>query len=325
MKLKSLFATAFLFVQKKEPIKANLRKPTDWFHIKNANLHNLKNISVKLPLGVLTVIAGVAGSGKSSLMEFFEKVYPEDIVSINQKDIGTNSRSTPATYLDISDDIRRLFANANKVSPALFSFNSKGACPACGGKGIIVSDMYFMDAIETVCDVCHGDRFSKEVLKYTYHGKNIAQVMNFTIDEAIEFFKGKDFIEKLYSLEKVGLGYLHLNQSMTTLSGGELQRVKLASHLNLKGAIFIIDEPTDGLHLDDIRKLMKLFNQLVDDGNSVFLVEHSIDVMKNADYIIELGPGGGRHGGNILFAGTPNEMLDSKASITRPYLIDSLP
>jgi excinuclease UvrABC ATPase subunit len=312
-------------LKKKEPIKANLRKPTDWFHIKNANLHNLKNISVKLPLGVLTVIAGVAGSGKSSLMEFFEKVYPEDIVSINQKDIGTNSRSTPATYLDISDDIRRLFANANKVSPALFSFNSKGACPACGGKGIIVSDMYFMDAIETVCDVCHGDRFSKEVLKYTYHGKNIAQVMNFTIDEAIEFFKGKDFIEKLYSLEKVGLGYLHLNQSMTTLSGGELQRVKLASHLNLKGAIFIIDEPTDGLHLDDIRKLMKLFNQLVDDGNSVFLVEHSIDVMKNADYIIELGPGGGRHGGNILFAGTPNEMLDSKASITRPYLIDSLP
>lgn len=312
-------------LKNKEPLKANFRKPTSWFSIKNANLHNLKNVSIELPLGVLTVIAGVAGSGKSSLMEFFQKAYPKDVISINQKDIGTSSRSTPATYLDVSDDIRKLFAKVNNVSPALFSFNSKGACPSCGGKGVIVSDMYFMDSIETVCDLCHGSRFSKAVLKYTYHDKNIAEVMSFTIEEAIDFFKDKDFVEKLYSLEKVGLGYLHLNQSMTTLSGGELQRVKLASHLNERGTIFIIDEPTDGLHLSDVKKLMKLFNQLVDEGNSLFLIEHSIDVMKNADYIIELGPAGGMAGGKILFSGTPEEILSSQTSITRPYLINSLP
>lgn len=312
-------------LRKKDPLKTNLRKPADWFSIKDANLHNLKNVSVELPLWVLTVIVGVAGSGKSSLMEFFQSVYPEDVISIRQKDIGINLRSTPATYLNISDDIRSLFAKANKVNRTLFSFNSKGACPACGGRGVIISDMSFMDSIETVCDVCHGNRFSKEVLKYTYHDKNIAEVMDFTVEEAIEFFRCEHFTEKLYSLEKVGLGYLHLNQSMTTLSGGELQRVKLASQLNKKGAVFVIDEPTDGLHLDDVRKLMKLFNQLVDEGNSLFLVEHSIDVMKDADYIIELGPGGGMSGGSVLFSGTPKEMLDSKASITRPYLIGSLP
>lgn len=312
-------------LRKKEPIKTNLRKPNNWFSIRNANYHNLKNITVKLPLGVLTVIAGVAGSGKSSLMDFFQSVYPEAIIAIQQKDIGTSSRSTPATYLNISDHIRQLFATSNKVSRALFSFNSKGACPACGGKGIIISDMSFMDSIETTCDICHGSRFSTEVLKYIYHGKNIAEVMNLTVEEAIKFFKGEDFIEKLCSLERVGLGYLHLNQSLTTLSGGELQRIKLASQLNQKGIVFILDEPTDGLHLDDVRKLMKLFNQLVDEGNSLFLIEHSIDVMKDADYIIELGPSGGMSGGTILFSGPPKEILNSEVSITRPYLIDSLP
>lgn len=312
-------------LRKKEPLKTNLRNPTSWFPIKNANLHNLKNVSVQLPLGILTVIAGVAGSGKSSLMEVFQNVYSQDVVSIRQKDIGINLRSTPSTYLDISDEIRSIFAKANNVNRNLFSFNSKGACPACKGKGIIVSDMAFMDSIETTCDICHGKRFSKVVLKYAYHGKNIAEVMDFTVEEAIDFFKDKGFTEKLYSLERVGLGYLHLNQSMTTLSGGELQRVKLASQLNQKGAVFILDEPTDGLHLEDVSKLMKLFNALVDAGNSLFLVEHSLDVMKDADYIIELGPGGGMSGGSILFSGTPEEMLNSEASITRPYLLHLLP
>ncbi len=312
-------------LKNKELIKTNLRKPSNWFSIPNANYHNLNNITLKLPLGVLTVIAGVAGSGKSSLMDVFQSVYPEAIIAIQQKDIGTSSRSTPSTYLGISDPIRQIFASSNKVSRALFSFNSKGACPACGGKGIIISDMGFMDSIETTCDLCHGNRFSNDVLKYTYNGKNIAEVMNLTVEEAIKFFKGEDFIENLSSLEKVGLGYLHLNQSLTTLSGGELQRIKLASQLNQKGAVFILDEPTNGLHLDDVRKLMRLFNHLVDKGNSLFLIEHSVDVMKDADYIIELGPGGGLSGGNILFSGRPIEMLDSKISITRPYLMDSLP
>ncbi len=309
----------------KTPLKRNIRKPEKWFSVKNANIHNLKNVSVDFPLGVLTVIAGVAGSGKSSLMECFQNVFHKNVISISQKNIGINLRSTPATFLDISDSIRKLFANENKVKHNLFSFNSKGACPACGGKGIIISEMAFMDTIETVCDVCHGKRFSKDVLKYTYHNKNIAEVMDFTVEEAIEFFRGESFAEKLESLEKVGLGYLHLNQSMTTLSGGELQRVKLASQLNQKGAVFIIDEPTDGLHLDDVRKLMQLFNKLVDEGNSLFLVEHSLEVMKDADYIIELGPGGGMSGGNILFSGTVKDLLDSEASITRTYIIDSLP
>lgn len=312
-------------LRKKTPLKKSFRKPIDWFSIRNANLHNLKSISVEFPLGIITVIAGVAGSGKSSLIECFENIYPDNVISIHQKNIGISSRSTPATYLDISDSIRELFATENNVNRGLFSFNSKGACPACGGKGIIISDMAFMDSIETVCDVCNGNRFSKEVLKYTYNDKNIAEVMNFTIEEAIQFFKNENFVRKLSSLERVGLGYLHLNQSMTTLSGGELQRVKLASQLNQKGAIFILDEPTDGLHIHDVKKLMKLFSELVDKGNSLFLVEHSIDVMKNSDYIIELGPGGGASGGRVLFSGTPEEMLSSKESITRPYLVDSLP
>lgn len=307
-------------LERKGTIKKDTRKPTGWFSINNAKLHNLKNVSVELPLGILTVIAGVAGSGKSSLMEYFQNNFYENVISINQKDIGINLRSTPATYLDISDGIRNLFAHANKVGQSLFSFNSKGACPACKGKGIIVSDMSFMDSIETVCDICHGKRFSQEVLKYSYRGRNIADVMDLSVTEAIEFFEGENFIDRLESLEKVGLGYIHLNQSMSTLSGGELQRVKLASQLNQKGAVFILDEPTDGLHLDDVGKLMKLFNNLVDEGNSLFLVEHSLYVIKDADYIVELGPGGGLSGGNILFTGTPEEMLSSKISVTRPYL-----
>lgn len=312
-------------INSREPIKSSFRKPAGWFWVKDAALHNLKGISVRLPLGVLTVIAGVAGSGKSSLMEFFCGEYPEEVVSIRQKDIGINLRSTPATYLDISDDIRKLFAAENKLSHTLFSFNSKGACPACGGKGVIISDMAFMDSIEMVCDVCHGKRYSKEVLKYAFRGKSIAEVMDLSVDEAIEFFRGESFSEKLHSLEKVGLGYLHLNQSMTTLSGGELQRVKLASQLNRKGTVFVLDEPTEGLHPKDVKKLMELFNRLADAGNSLFLVEHNLDVMKDADYIIELGPGGGMSGGHMLFCGTPREMLDSAASTTRQYLALSLP
>ena len=313
-------------------LKMQVRKPKEFYELRHAKLHNLKDLDVDLPMGVLTVIAGVAGSGKSSLMQFFMEDYerkhrnaPEGaIVSIQQKDIGINLRSTPATYLDISDPIRSLFAKANKVSNQLFSFNSKGACPACGGKGIIVSEMAFMENIETVCEVCGGSRYHQDVLKYTYHGKNIAEVMDMTVEEAMEFFADQEFLPSLESMERVGLGYLHLNQAMSTLSGGELQRVKLASELGRTGSIFIIDEPTSGLHLDDARKLMILFNQMVDQGNTLFLVEHSLDVMKDADYVIELGEGGGIDGGRLLFAGTPREMLACEDSVTRPYMEASL-
>ncbi len=286
----------------KTPVKMEYRKPTGWYQLEHANLHNLKNVNVKLPLGVMTVIAGVAGSGKSSLMEYL--------------------RSTPATYLDIADKIRALFAKENHIARSYFSFNSKGACPVCQGKGVIISDMAYMDSIETVCEVCHGTRYSEEVLKYQYKGKNIAEVMNMTVRQAIRFFENTDFVNKLDMLEQVGLGYLHLNQSMTTLSGGELQRVKLADKLEERGQIFILDEPTDGLHLDDIRRLMKLFNKMTDQGNTLFIIEHSLDVMKDADYIVELGPEGGQAGGEILFTGTPKEMLESSGSVTREYLSD---
>ena len=309
----------------KSPFKTNIRKPKGFFHIKGTNLHNLKNVSADLPLGVMCVIAGVAGSGKSSLMESFAKVCPNEIIMIGQKNIGINLRSTPATYLDIADEIRTIFAADNKVSKAYFSFNSKGACSVCGGSGVIVSGMAFMDAIETLCDMCHGKRFSNEVLEYRHMGKNIADVMDMTVDEAAKFFEGEKLVKKLISLQRVGLGYLHLNQSMTTLSEGELQRVKLASNLDRSGTIFVLDEPTDGLHLYDIRTLMKLWQEMTDAGNTLFLVEHSVDVMKEADWIIELGPGGGRSGGEILYTGEPRGILFCERSVTRPYLMDSLP
>ena len=312
-------------LHKKSPFKESLRTPAGWFDLGPTSLHNLKEVRVRLPLGVMTVIAGVAGSGKSSLMESFQRECGEEVIFIGQKNIGINLRSTPATYLDIADEIRALFAQTNKVAAAWFSFNSKGACPACGGSGTIVSGMAFMDAIETTCDLCHGKRYNKEALEYLYNGKNIAQVMDMTVDQAAEFFAGRPLCEKLLSLQRVGLGYLHLNQSMTTLSGGELQRVKLASHLNLRGSIFILDEPTDGLHLDDIRTLMKLFNEMTDAGNTLFLVEHSVDVMKEADWLVELGPGGGGSGGEVIFEGKPAEMLTARSSVTRPYIMESLP
>ena len=302
--------------------KSQVRKPSGWLDIEHADLHNLKDLSLQIPLGVLTVVAGVAGSGKSSLMQYCLDKYTGQAIFIGQHNIGINLRSTPATYLDISDPIRHLFAKANKASAQLFSFNSQGACPHCQGKGVIKSDMAFMETIETECDLCHGTRYAPEVMKHTFRGKNIADVMNLTVDEAIDFFGDQPFLPKLQALADVGLGYIHLCQAMTTLSGGELQRVKLADNLQRQGEIFIIDEPTDGLHLLDVQRLMTLFNDMVDRGNTLILIEHSLDVMKQADYIIELGPEGGEQGGQLLFAGLPRQMLDAEASVTRPYLVN---
>ena len=301
---------------------------------------------MEIPQGVITVVAGVAGSGKSSLMEHFMQQESTPLVFIGQKNIGINLRSTPATYLDIADTIRRLFAKegvteeGGKGRPGmqLFSFNSKGACPACKGKGVIVSDMAFMESIETVCEECHGSRYSREALQYRYQGKTIAEVMELTVEDAIRFFEGQPFQPQLRMLQKVGLGYLHLNQSMSTLSGGELQRVKLADRLYSTaihsgngetrlsaGHTYIIDEPTDGLHLDDVRRLMELFDEMTDAGNTLILIEHSLDVMKQADYIVELGPGGGGDGGKLLYAGRPDGMGRAEHSVTAPYIAASLP
>ena len=333
-------------------IKEQVRTPKDFFLLENANLHNLKNISVKLPLGVMCGIAGVAGSGKSSLMECFRNAYnncpshspitpsslpshsPDNIVYISQKNIGISLRSTPATYLDVADDIRKLFARTNKTKADLFSFNGKGGCPVCQGKGVIVNDMAFMDAIETTCEACGGLRYSPEVLTYKVNGLNIAEVMDLTANKASELFAGTVIAEKLEPLRKVGLGYLHLNQSLSTLSGGELQRIKLASYLNSatqspshssltthhSSLIFIMDEPSDGLHAGDIKRILELFDTMVDTGNTIFLIEHNIEMLKACDYLIELGLGGGAMGGDIIFEGTPKALSQSPTSITAPYL-----
>lgn len=312
-------------IAEKLPLKREVRTPSGWFTLKHANQHNLRDLTVELPMGVLAVVAGVAGSGKSSLMECFRRACPEDVIYISQKNIGISLRSTPATYLGVADDIRKIYAKKSGAGQSMFSFNGKGGCPVCGGKGVIVSDMAFMDAIETVCEACGGMRYSPQALQYKVEGLTIAEAMDLTVRKASLRFAGTIIEEKLLPLMKVGLGYLHLNQSLSTLSGGELQRVKLASHLDSKGKIYVLDEPTDGLHVKDIRHIIELFDSMVAQGNSIFLVEHNLDVLKAADYVIELGPGGGLMGGQLLFAGTPQAMLTSSASITAGYLREELP
>ena len=300
--------------------KQNLRTPTDWYTLHDAHLHNLQHLDVSLPLGVLTVIAGVAGSGKSSLMQVFAREYPGEIISIQQKDIGVSLRSTPATYTGVADDIRKLFSKKSGKSVSLYSFNGQGACPVCGGKGRIISDMSFMDAVETDCEACGGLRYSPEALEFHLDGFNIAEVMDLTVRQAAEHFAGTPIARKLEALQEVGLQYLHLNQALSTLSGGELQRMKLASHLHDKGEIFILDEPTNGLHLQDIQHMIALFDRLVEQGNSLFVIEHNLDVLKAADHVLEMGPGGGESGGQLLFAGAPRDLLHCESSVTGPYL-----
>ena len=309
------------------PFKAHPRPVSASFRLENASLHNLKGISVDIPLGICGVVAGVAGSGKSSLMECFRKAYPnpDDIVYISQKSIGVSLRSTPATYMEVAGDIRKAFAKAHKMKEEYFTFNGKGACPVCGGKGVIVSEMAFMDAIETTCEACGGLRYAPEALAYTLTGAtgetlNIAEVMDLSVRLASAFFAGTVIEQKLKPLRDVGLQYLHLNQALSTLSGGELQRLKLASYLGVEGKIFIIDEPTDGLHTKDIRHILRLFDSLVDRGNTVWLIEHNLDVIRSADWLIELGPGAGEDGGTVIYAGPPAGCLHCPASVTKDYL-----
>ncbi len=310
------------------PMKEAVRTPSGYFRLEGADIHNLRNVSIDLPLGVFAAVAGVAGSGKSSLLECFRRSWPrpEEIVYISQKNIGASLRSTPATYMDVAGDIRKMFARACKVKEEYFTFNGKGACPVCGGKGVIVSEMAFMDSIETVCEACGGLRYSPEALRYRLRSEatgeelNIAQAMDLTVRLASIFFAGTAVEEKLRPMMDVGLGYLHLNQALSTLSGGELQRLKMASSLGVEGKVFIIDEPTDGLHMKDVRHLLGVFDALVDKGNSVFVIEHNTDVLRSADYIIEMGPGAGENGGRVIFAGTPRQMMDCPVSVTAAYL-----
>ena len=297
------------------------RKPHHgYIEIKNASLHNLKNVSTKIPKGVLTCITGVAGSGKSSLiLETFLDQY-KDAVVIDQFAIGKNSRSNPATYTGIFDLIRKEFARGSNSSPSLFSFNSSGACPKCNGLGVISYEMHFMDAVKVTCEECQGKRYTEEVLSLKYKDKNIHEVLMTTIQELRGFFEHSEINRKLEVLCEVGLGYLELGQPLSTLSGGEAQRIKLASELQKKGNVYVMDEPTTGLHMADIERLLAIIKHLVDNGNTVVVIEHNLDVIGHADWVIDLGPEGGAKGGEILFEGTPEDLLDCQRSYTGQYL-----
>jgi excinuclease UvrABC ATPase subunit len=302
------------------PIKTDFRVAKGALNIKNARANNLKNVSVAIPVGVLTVITGVAGSGKSSLIhQSFLRQHPEAIV-IDQSAVGISSRSNPATYTGIMDDVRKVFASVNKVNASLFSFNSKGACETCQGLGVIYTDLAYMDEVKTPCEACGGKRFKDEVLAYTVKGKSISDVLGLSVQEALTYFDQAEIRRKLQALSDVGLDYLTLGQPLSTLSGGECQRIKLASELHKQGSIYVMDEPTTGLHMSDIGHLLAIMNRLVDTGNTVIVIEHNLDVIKNADWIIDMGPEGGNKGGRIMFEGTPAALVHDPHSLTSAYL-----
>ena len=307
-------------LQYKPHIKLHTRKAKEWLSIKNANLHNLKNINVDIPKGVMTVVTGVAGSGKSTLINgLLPKIYPETIF-IDQGAIHASIRSNIATYTGIFDFIRNLFAKENNVKFSLFSFNSEGACPECKGLGVTYTDLAFMDTVISTCEVCEGNRFTDKVLDFKFRGKNISQVLKMTVAEAIDFFKEDEIYLVLKKLADVGIDYITLGQPLNTLSGGELQRLKLAAQLDSKGNIYVLDEPTTGLHISDIKKLVAIMNRLVNQGSTLIVIEHNLDVMTQADWIIDLGPEAGENGGRIMFEGEPKDIINNENSITGKYL-----
>lgn len=308
------------YLGSKTQLKKNVRTSDQWLSLKDANLHNLKNVSVNIPKGVMTVVTGVAGSGKSTLInQVLPKFYP-NTVFINQKAIQASKRSNIATFTGIFDVIREIFSKANNVKSSLFSFNSKGACPNCKGLGVTYTDLAFMDTVTAVCEVCKGHRFTDEVLTYKFGGKNISEVLNMTVEEALDFFNEKEICAILKRLVDVGITYITLGQPLNTLSGGELQRVKLASELESHGNVYVLDEPSTGLHMSDISQLVKILNRLVDNGSTVIVIEHNLDIISQADWIIDLGPFAGENGGNIMFEGMPKDLINNEASITGKYL-----
>ena len=303
------------------PIKETPRQAAGSLPVRDACLHNLKHVDVDIPLGVMTVVTGVAGSGKSTLIsQVFAGQYESDIVMIDQGPITATNRSTPASYLGFFDEIRKLLSRESGKPDGLFSFNSAGACPVCGGKGVIVTELAFMDPIVTECEACGGVRYNEEALACTYKGKNIVELLGLTASQALEVFEDAKIRKHLNVMEQVGLSYLTLGQPLSTLSGGERQRIKLAKNLGKKAGIIVMDEPTTGLHLSDIQKLLKLFDLIVSRGNTLVVIEHNLDVMKRADWIIDIGPDGGKNGGEVVFTGTPMEMLRGAETLTADSL-----
>ncbi|NUP41260.1 MAG: excinuclease ABC subunit UvrA [Streptomyces sp.] len=305
-------------------LKETVRKPTGTLPIRGASTHNLQGVDVDIPLGVLCVVTGVAGSGKSSLVH--GSIPADDgVVSVDQGAIRGSRRSNPATYTGLLDPIRKAFAQANGVKPALFSANSEGACPTCGGIGVVYTDLGMMAGTSTTCEDCEGRRFDDSVLDYHLGGRDISEVLAMSVTEAEEFFGAGEARTPaahriLGRLADVGLGYLTLGQPLTTLSGGERQRLKLATHMADKGGVYVLDEPTAGLHLADVEQLLGLLDRLVDAGKSVIVVEHHQAVMAHADWIIDLGPGAGHDGGRIVFEGTPSDLVAARATLTGEHL-----
>ena len=303
------------------PIKEMPRQATGSLPVRDAFLHNLKHVDVDIPLGIMTVVTGVAGSGKSTLIsQVFAGQYESDVVMIDQGPITATNRSTPASYLGFFDEMRKLLARESGKPDSLFSFNSAGACPACGGKGVIVTELAFMDPIVTECEACGGVRYNEEALACSYKGKNIVELLGLTVSQALEVFEDAKIRKHLKGMEQVGLSYLTLGQPLSTLSGGERQRIKLAKNLGKRGSIIVMDEPTTGLHLSDIQNLLKLFDLIVSRGNTLVVIEHNLDVMKQADWIIDIGPDGGKNGGEVVFTGTPLEMLRGAKTLTADSL-----
>ena len=308
------------FLKQSLPLKSVCRRAAGQLPITATGINNLIDVRVAIPEGVLTVVTGVAGSGKSSLIhQAFLKAYPKAVV-IDQSAVGTTTRSNPATYTGTMDLIRKAFATANSVDASLFSFNSKGACENCQGSGVIYTDLAFLEGVKTPCEVCEGRRYKEEVLAYRLEGKSISEVLAMTVREAAAFFTAKDILKKLNTMIEVGLEYLTLGQPLSTLSGGECQRIKLASELHKKGSIYVMDEPTTGLHLSDVGRLIELMEELVNKGNTVIVIEHNLDVIRNADWIIDMGPEGGHRGGKVVFEGTPAALAAYPGSYTGAYL-----
>src|SRR5687767_12782888 len=305
-------------------VKPSVRTPSGVMKVRGARTHNLKNVDVDIPLGVLVVVTGVAGSGKSSLIH--GSVSGRDgVVSVDQTAIKGSRRSNPATYTDLLEPIRKAFAKANNVKPALFSANSEGACPSCNGAGVIYTDLGMMAGVTTVCEECEGKRFQASVLEYRFGGLNIAEVLDLSVEDASGFFgAGKAATPAAHAIlqrmSDVGLGYLRLGQPLTTLSGGERQRLKLATHMGSDGGIYVLDEPTTGLHLADLAQLLGMLDRLVDSGKSVIVIEHHQAVMAHADWIIDLGPGAGHDGGRIVFEGTPADLVAACSTLTGEHL-----
>ncbi|OKI05408.1 daunorubicin resistance protein DrrC [Streptomyces sp. CB02923] len=328
-------------------VKEDVRTPDGRLTVRDVTLHNLKGVDFHVPTGVLTAVTGVAGSGKSTLVsEAFVGAHPEAVV-VDQSAIGVSARSTPATYLGAMDAVRALFARANGVPAGLFSFNAAGACEECRGRGVIHTDLAYLDPVATTCEACRGRRFKDEVLALTLRSRSVADVLEMTAEEAAGFFGAGGFsgaggffgaggpaaagadeaagtVRKLTALVEVGLGYLTLGQPVSSLSGGERQRLKLATRLHRTGSVYVLDEPTTGLHMADVEGLLALLDRLVDGGNTVLVIEHDLDVVKRADWVVDLGPGGGRRGGEIVFAGTPRDLLAARGSATAACLRASL-